>query len=500
MGKKNFKFNRHQGNAQNNFRDQQIKHKNRINKPSKPEPINHAIKGPLFDKSKLSCTWNFNRKIGPGFMNGQNTCFLNSVLECLTYTPALAQQLLKQEHSATCRIEGFCALCSMERHMVRCLKDEKSFSKGAAILPRYFTSNLRAISKTLRLGRQEDAHEFYMFLLSAIQKASIHGLGKLPPKVEETALVYQVFGGKLRSQVRCFSCKATSNSYEACLDLSVDLNNKANTLQMALDNFIKTDVIGNDADNRYKCDSCKQMVRAGKQMTIDELPMMLTVHLKRFAFDLHRGYMRKITTDVQFPELLNMAPYVSPEKSIKQADYQLYAVLVHYGHGCDSGHYIAYVKAPNGQWYLMDDDAVTPVSLKEVLSQRAYMLFYQQLKPQTKQPESPPVLLKKEVAAKKVLVVQKEEDKPKKRVNIVEPRVESDNPRAWTVQSSERPRRSLRGNLSPPTFGSHVNDDSVWAIQSYQEFKRKQKITNRRVFRVKLEAKKTPWLVVPHRK
>jgi ubiquitin C-terminal hydrolase len=72
---------------------------------------------------------------------------------------------------------------------------------------------------------------------------------KLPPKVEETALIYQIFGGKLRSQLKCFSCKATSNNFEACLDLSVDLAN-ASTIEDTLDNFIKVDRI-----EGYRCDS-----------------------------------------------------------------------------------------------------------------------------------------------------------------------------------------------------------------------------------------------------
>lgn len=73
---------------------------------------------------------------------------------------------------------------------------------------------------------------------------------KLPPKVEETTLIHQVYGGKLRSQVKCFECKATSNNFEACLDLSVDLNHHASTLENALNNFIKVDHI-----EGYKCDS-----------------------------------------------------------------------------------------------------------------------------------------------------------------------------------------------------------------------------------------------------
>jgi len=40
---------------------------------------------------------------------------------------------------------------------------------------------------------------------------------------KETTLVHQVFGGYLRSQVRCLQCKTTSNTYDPVLDISVDL-------------------------------------------------------------------------------------------------------------------------------------------------------------------------------------------------------------------------------------------------------------------------------------
>ena len=76
-----------------------------------------------------------------------------------------------------------------------------------------------------------------------------HLYSKLPPKVEETDLIYQAFGGKLRSQLKCYGCKATSNNFEACLDLSVDLAG-AQSLENTLENFIKVDKI-----DGYRCDS-----------------------------------------------------------------------------------------------------------------------------------------------------------------------------------------------------------------------------------------------------
>ena len=43
----------------------------------------------------------------------------------------------------------------------------------------------------------------------------------------------------------------------------------------------------------------------------------------------------------------------------KPVVYKLYAVLVHSGFSCNSGHYYCYVKAANGIWYEMNDSRVS---------------------------------------------------------------------------------------------------------------------------------------------
>jgi ubiquitin C-terminal hydrolase len=124
--------------------------------------------------------------------------------------------------------------------------------------------------------------------------------------------------------------------------------------------------------------SCHSLVDAEKQMTVHRAPIALTVHLKRFTYNWRRGGMDKVSKHIEFPERLDISPFMSQTTRKTARPYELYGVLVHMGGGCHSGHYYAYVKNANGKWYCMDDDDVRPVSIQTVMRERAYMLFYTQ--------------------------------------------------------------------------------------------------------------------------
>ena len=57
----------------------------------------------LFPGNKLTLKWERVYRVGAGLHNLGNTCFLNSTVQCLTYTPPLANYLLSKEHSRTCK-------------------------------------------------------------------------------------------------------------------------------------------------------------------------------------------------------------------------------------------------------------------------------------------------------------------------------------------------------------------------------------------------------------
>ena len=102
--------------------------------------------------------------------------------------------------------------------------------------------------------------------------------------------------------------------------------------------------------------------------------MVLVLQLKRFSYG---GFGSKITKHIDFSPTFTLP--LSDDGGGASAKYNLCGVVVHHGHSVHSGHYIAYVKAPNQQWLEMDDNMVTSCSVNKVLAASAYILFYNRL-------------------------------------------------------------------------------------------------------------------------
>ncbi|KAK2521970.1 hypothetical protein Q9966_012924 [Columba livia] len=260
----------------------------------------------LFPPEKIRMAWQHSQRAGAGLHNLGNTCFLNSVLQCLTYTPPLANHLLSGEHSRACGQKGFCVMCRMEVHVQQVLHSSASAIEPWAVVD---------------------------FLT-----------------------------------VTCWSCQAVSDSYEAFLDVPLDIKAAA-SVTAALEDFVKPEHL--DGENCFKCSKCDKVTAASKRFSVHRVPKVLTVCLKRF--EAFTG--DKISKVVEYPQYLDLRPYMS-QAAGEPLLYSLYAVLVHGGGSCRAGHYFCYIKASDGLWYRMDDKSVDLCDSDTVLRQQAYLLFY----------------------------------------------------------------------------------------------------------------------------
>ncbi|PAN12845.1 hypothetical protein PAHAL_2G294600 [Panicum hallii] len=312
-----------------------------------------------------------------GLCNLGNSCYANAVLQCLAFTRPLTAYLLEGYHSRNCSKKEWCFMCELEKVLTEGKRG------NAPVSPTGILSHLNEIGTSFGQGREEDAHEFLRYAIDTMQSASMkeakkNGVHKL---AEESTLVQLIFGGYLQSKIICAKCQVSSAQSERILDLTVEIDGDVNTLEGALRRFTSSEVL--DGDNRYHCSRCMSYERAKKKLTISEAPNILTIALKRYQ----SGVFGKISKDVKFPEHLNLSQFMCKTDDYSPV-YSLYAVVVHHDvmNTTISGHYVCYVKDPQGKWHEMDDSKVKPVSLKKVLSKCAYMLLYARCSPRV--PES----------------------------------------------------------------------------------------------------------------
>ncbi|XP_047143554.1 uncharacterized protein LOC100204626 isoform X2 [Hydra vulgaris] len=331
--------------------------------------VNNAIPKPsvvLYPEENVENKWKAIQKVGPGLANLGNTCFLNSVLQVLTYTPPLFNYIMSEYHKQKCGTVGFCMQCELTNHFTKVFRG----NTNGAIKPMSIIQKLQFIGKSFRFGRQEDAHEFLRYVVEGIQKSDYVGKPNLDKFSKETSVANAIFGGLYRSQVKCLKCNFDSNTFETMMDINLDVKDCSTVIQ-ALQRSVCADRL--EGDNKYYCERCRMKTVAQKRNSIYKEPNVLTLQLKRFDFTNMFG--GKISKNVVFPEELDIRPFMSVAQNYPLL-YKLYAVLVHSGFSCNSGHYYCYVKASNSAWYEMNDNRVCQVGIQTVLNAQAYLLFY----------------------------------------------------------------------------------------------------------------------------
>lgn len=221
----------------------------------------------LFQRENLRIGWKqSDRKwqVGTGMLNVGNTCYLNSTLQALFHIPAMANWLVSETaHLENCNISESCGgsgciICAMAKTL------QSTQSNQSAVRPFLIYTKLRQICKTMVVGRQEDAHEFLRFLVEAMEKAYLmrfRNYKEMDQLTKETTPLSQIFGGYLRSEVRCLSCNHVSITFQHFQDLLLDIR-KADTLEEAFDGYFSRERL---EDMGYKCEGCKKKVRLHRE-------------------------------------------------------------------------------------------------------------------------------------------------------------------------------------------------------------------------------------------
>ncbi|KAF5949872.1 hypothetical protein HYC85_011865 [Camellia sinensis] len=206
-----------------------------------------------------------------------------------------------------------CPFCILEKRIARSLSVDLTLDTPAKM-----NSCLRIFAEHFRFGRQEDAHEFLRYVIDACHNTCLR-LKKLQQRRKGGGgddegfgggtVVKEIFGGALQSQVKCLNCGAESNKVDEIMDISLDVLHST-SLKESMQKFFQAEVL--DGNNKYKCENCKKLVTARKQMSLLQAPNVLVIQLKRFE----GVFGGKIDKAIAFEEVLVLSSYMCKASQI----------------------------------------------------------------------------------------------------------------------------------------------------------------------------------------
>lgn len=324
-----------------------------------------------------------------GLKNLGNSCYMNSIIQCLSNTPKLSTYFIDNLYADDLNRNN--ENISQTQVVTNVAEVIKALWTGQykRISPHCLKAAIGQYKLQFSTYEQQDSHEFLTFLLDWMHselRKKVKIQAKLTTAEKEwdkamdsqESIISELFFGQLRSTITCSSCQKDSTTYETFNSLTMSL---PHTNRCTLDDCIQRFVTGQKVVG-WKCPKCQVPREATKKFDFIKLAPIIVIHLNRFAES--GGWLEKRNTAVDFPlKEFDLKPYLitdhdTPMNNTRFCTYNLYAMSNHYG-TMEGGHYTAFCKnSVQNKWYKYDDQTVTEVSPSQVKSQNtsAYLLFY----------------------------------------------------------------------------------------------------------------------------
>ncbi|PSC68725.1 ubiquitin carboxyl-terminal hydrolase 26 [Micractinium conductrix] len=261
------------------------------------------------------------RSVPVGLKNLGNTCYVNSVLQCMFANAAFRRAVYALRPPVA------------DEPIVKELRELFLSMEHGCCDP----VDPEPLAKALNLdhGVQQDGQEFMKLFLTLLET-------KFAMQREVEGVIQDLFRGSSGYSTVCQTCKQPSESSarsDSFYELDVPVKG-FKSLPESLTSITSAEFM--DGDNQYHCDYCAKKVDATRQQELRSLPPVLCMSLRRFVFDFQRMDRIKVSDKFAFPLALDMAPFVGQQPGSML--YDLEAIMVHKGGSALAGHYVAHIK------------------------------------------------------------------------------------------------------------------------------------------------------------
>ncbi|KAL0277920.1 UNVERIFIED_CONTAM: hypothetical protein PYX00_005034 [Menopon gallinae] len=286
-----------------------------------------------------------------GLKNLGNTCYINSLLQLWFHNIPFREAVYgwnaledKQEmakhlevYNRPVELDNYEPLSSIAH--LQYLFCEMQFGLKKYCDPEAFCRSL-----SIDVELQQDAQEFNKLYMQRLEESF-----QCSSNEKTRRLIQDQFRGEYSYVTTCCNCSKESERESYFYELELKVKN-CNSILDSLQEFLNEEPL--TGDNKYFCSNCNDKHNAFTRIRLQELPPVLQLQLLRYEIDSTIGTRRKIHSAIQFPDVLDMSPYlgVSPNTF----SYKLIAVLMHGGSTAYSGHYYAHINTADG-WHVFDD-------------------------------------------------------------------------------------------------------------------------------------------------
>ena len=341
-----------------------------------------------------------------GLINRGNTCFFNASIQILSNIQHLTEYFLKNDYETDLgnRLNNEKQMKEINKVNIEKIILAKEYAKLIKVLwntdiksiePRTLHTCLQKYEPTFQGLQQQDAQECLSYILDSLHEGLHYGI-----TLEASGTIENDLDKLMIESIKKWSDEV-SKKYSIITDLffgqfyiqtiSNDPSYKQNevvSIKYELFNILNIQVVGitlydclNNFFSKEKIDTPvvldnNEKILASRKFNIIKVPQYVIIVLKRFS---SMNYLSKINNIITFPiDDLDLSEYcIGYEKYYSKLS--LKSVILHSG-SLNGGHYYAYCKHIDGQWYEYNDSSCTKIDIeasKNTLFRNGYILVYE---------------------------------------------------------------------------------------------------------------------------